>query len=97
VDGGMQEAADSGVIPATEEGLASGAWREDDNPMPSNLIPATEYAVENAKLPPAFPDETASDLGPTLIEALQRVVINGESVESSYTTAQDSLNAKLGE
>lgn len=94
-DGGMAAAAPNGVIPATTEGLTNGAWLKDTNPIPANLIPATQYAVTNAALPPAIPQAAATQLAPTLKQAAQEVVLGGKSVEEAYGAAQDTLNALL--
>jgi len=93
-DGGMKEAEPNGVIPATLDGIENGSWKEDDSAVPANLIPATTYAVQNAALPPAVPDEAAADLGATLKTALEEVLA-GKSIEDAYTEAQDKLNALL--
>lgn len=95
-DGGMAEAEPNGVIPATAEGIESGTWLEDDAPVPANLIPVTQYAVNNAKLPPALPSEAQTELVPTLEAAAQEVLLGGKSIEEAYTAAQDKLNALLG-
>lgn len=94
-DGGMQAAVPNGVVPATVDGLENGAWKDDDNPVPSNLIPVTEYAVANAILPDAIPDDVQPKVVPALTEALEKVVLQGVSVEEAYSAAQDQLNALL--
>lgn len=94
-DGGMKEAEPNGVIPATSDGIENGSWKQDTNPVPANLIPATTYAVKNAALPPAVPNAAAADLGPDLLAALQEVLVGGKSVKDAYTEAQDKLNALI--
>jgi multiple sugar transport system substrate-binding protein len=94
-DKGMKAAEPNGVIPATSDGIANGSWRTDSNPVPKNLIPATEYAVKNAALPPAVPNAAASQLAPALAKAMQEVLVSGKSIKDAYTEAQDSLNALL--
>lgn len=95
-DGGMAEAEPNGVIPATTDGVESGTWLEDDSPIPASLIPVTQYAVNNAKLPPALPSEAQTELVPTLEAAAQEVLLGGKSIKEAYTAAQDKLNALLG-
>ncbi|MFD5598567.1 ABC transporter substrate-binding protein [Leucobacter sp. NPDC058333] len=94
-DGGMKEAEPNGVIPASTEGLKNGSWLEDSNPVPANLIPATQYAVENAQLPNAVPNEAQTQLVPVLEKAAQEVLVGGKSIEDAYTAAEDELNALL--
>ena len=94
-DGGMQVAVPNGVVPATTDGLENGGWKNDDNPVPSNLIAVTEYAVQNAILPDAIPDDVQPKVVPALTEALQKVVLQGVPVKEAYTAAQDQLNALL--
>lgn len=94
-DGGMKAAVPNGVVPATKDGLANGDWKNDTNPVPSNLIPVTKYAVQNAVLPDAIPDAVQPKVVPALTEALQKVALQGVSVKDAYTAAQDQLNALL--
>ncbi|MEJ1088051.1 extracellular solute-binding protein [Microbacterium sp. Mu-80] len=94
-DGGMKSAEPNGVVPATKDGLANGTWKEDTNPVPSNLIVVTEYAVENAILPDAIPDDVQPKVAPALTKALELVVLDGKSIEEAYTAAQDELNGLL--
>lgn len=94
-DGGMKAAVPNGVVPATKDGLANGDWKNDTNPVPSNLIPVTEYAVQNAVLPDPIPDAVQPKVVPALTEALQKVALQGVSVKDAYTAAQDQLNALL--
>ena len=94
-DGGMKAAEPNGVVPATKDGLENGTWKEDDNPLPSNLIPVTEYAVANAILPDAIPDDIQPKVVPALTKALEQVVLQGVSVKEAYTAAQDELNGLL--
>lgn len=94
-DGGMKAAVPNGVVPATKDGLENGDWKNDDNPVPSNLIPVTEYAVQNAILPDPIPDDVQPKVVPALTEALEKVVLQGVSVKDAYTAAQDQLNALL--
>lgn len=94
-DGGMKSAEPNGVVPATKDGLANGTWKDDANPVPSNLIAVTEYAVENAILPDAIPDDVQPKVVPALTKALELVVLDGKSVEEAYTAAQDELNGLL--
>lgn len=94
-DGGMKEAEPNGVIPATVDGLENGSWLDDPNPVPANLIPATQYAVANAQLPNAIPNEVQPKLVPALEKAAQEVLVGGKSIEEAYTAAQDELNALL--
>lgn len=95
-DGGMAAAEPNGVVPATKDGLENGTWKDDDNPVPSNLIRVTEYAVANAILPDAIPDDVQPKVAPALTKALEQVVLEGRSVEEAYTAAQDELNGLLG-
>lgn len=94
-DGGMKEAEPNGVIPATTDGLENGTWLQDDSPVPANLIPATKYAVQNAQLPNAVPNEAQTQLTPLLVRAAQEVLLGGKSIKEAYTAAQDELNALL--
>lgn len=94
-DGGMKSAEPNGVVPATKDGLANGTWKEDTNPVPSNLITVTEYAVENAILPDAIPDAVQPKVAPALTKALELVILDGKSIEEAYTAAQDELNGLL--
>ncbi|MET0885822.1 MAG: sugar ABC transporter substrate-binding protein [Mycetocola sp.] len=94
-DGGMEAAVPNGVIPPTKDGLENGAWKDDDNPVPANLIPVVQYAVENAILPDAIPDDVQPKVVPALTAALEKVVVQGVSVKEAYTAAQDELNALL--
>lgn len=95
-EGGMAAAEPNGVVPATTDGLANGTWKDDDSPVPSNLIRVTEYAVENAVLPDAIPDDVQPKVVPALTKALEQVILEGKSVEEAYTAAQDELNELLG-
>ncbi|MET0860429.1 MAG: sugar ABC transporter substrate-binding protein [Microbacterium sp.] len=95
-DGGMKAAEPNGVVPATKDGLENGTWKDDTNPLPSNLIPVTEYAVENAILPDAIPDDVQPKVAPALTKALEQVILEGQSVKDAYTAAQDELNGLLG-
>lgn len=95
-DGGMKAAEPNGVVPATKDGLENGTWKEDSNPVPSNLIPVTEYAVQNAILPDAIPDAVQPKVVPALTKALEQVILEGKSVKEAYTAAQDELNGLLG-
>ncbi len=95
-DGGMAVAAPRGVVPATVDGLANGDWKNDTNPVPANLVAVTDYAVANAVLPTPIPDDVQPAVVPALREALERVVLQGVSVQDAYTAAQDELNALLG-
>lgn len=94
-DGGMKAAEPNGVVPATKDGLDNGTWKNDSNPVPSNLIPVTKYAVQNAVLPDPIPDAVQPKVVPELTKALESVVLNGVSVKDAYTTAQDNLNKLL--
>lgn len=94
-DGGMKAAEPNGVVPATKDGLENGTWKEDSNPLPSNLIPVTEYAVANAILPDAIPDDIQPKVVPALTKALEQVVLQGVSIKEAYTAAQDELNGLL--
>lgn len=94
-DGGMKAAEPNGVVPATKDGLANGTWKDDTNPVPSNLITVTEYAVENAVLPDAIPDDVQPKVAPALTKALEQVILDGKSIEEAYTAAQDELNELL--
>lgn len=94
-DGGMKAAEPNGVVPATKDGLENGTWKEDSNPLPSNLIAVTEYAVANAILPDAIPDAIQPKVVPALTKALEQVVLQGMSIEEAYTAAQDELNGLL--
>ena len=94
-DGGMKAAEPNGVVPATKDGLENGTWKDDDNPLPSDLIPVTEYAVQNAILPDAIPDDVQPKVVPALTKALEQVVLQGASVKEAYTAAQDELNGLL--
>lgn len=95
-DGGMAAAEPNGVVPPTTDGLENGTWKDDDNPVPSNLIRVTEYAVANAILPDPIPDEVQPKVAPALTKALEQVVLEGRSIEEAYTAAQDELNGLLG-
>lgn len=94
-DGGMKVAAADGVIPATKEGLATGAWLDDKNPVPASLVETTKYAVKNAVLPPPIPDAVQPKLVPALQEAIQKVALKDEPIEKAFGEAQGSLNAEL--
>lgn len=94
-DGGMKEGATNGIIPATADGLANGEWLNDTNPVPSNLIPATKYSVQNAQLPNPVPNEAQTQLTPVLEKAAEEVVVGGKSIKEAFTAAQDTLNALL--
>ncbi|MBC7589618.1 MAG: sugar ABC transporter substrate-binding protein [Salinibacterium sp.] len=94
-DKGMKAAEPNGVIPATKDGLENGSWKNDNNPIPSNLLAATDYAVKNAILPDPIPDEVQPKVAPELKKALESVVLNGVSVKEAYTAAQDALNELL--
>lgn len=95
-DGGMKAAEPNGVVPATTDGLENGTWKDDSNPVPSNLIRVTEYAVQNAVLPDAIPDDVQPKVVPALTTALEQVVLDGKSIKEAYTAAQDELNGLLG-
>jgi multiple sugar transport system substrate-binding protein len=95
-DGGMKSAVPNGVIPATEDGLNNGAWKLDDNPLPSNLIPVIEYSVSNAVLPNTIPDAVQPKVVPALTKALEQVLLEGKSIKEAFTAAQDELNGLLG-
>lgn len=96
-DGGMKAAEPNGVVPATKDGLENGTWKDDSNPVPSNLIPVTEYAVANAILPNTIPDAVQPKVAPALTKALEQVVLQGKSIKEAYTAAQDELNGLLGQ
>lgn len=94
-DGGLPLAEANGVVPPTIDGIENGTWREDPNEVPSNLLAVTEYAVENAVLTEALPDDIQPKVAPALREALERVLLQGVSIEEAYTAAQDELNGLL--
>ena len=94
-DGGLKEAEPNGVIPATKEGLSSGAWLQDTQKVPASLIPVTKYEVQAAILPNPVPDSVQPDMVPAIQKAIQQVLLNGVPIEKAFTDAQDSLNAKL--
>lgn len=95
-DGGMVLAQANGVVPTTQDGLTNGAWKDDANPVPADLVAATEYAVENAVLATPIPASVAAEVTPALQKAVQEVLLNGTSVEDAFGAAQDQLNALVG-
>lgn len=94
-DGGMALAQKNGVVPPTVDGIENGAWREDDHPVPANLIPTTETSARDAILSPALPVAMSASMNELLNNALQEVVLNGKSVEDAYGAVQDRLNDML--
>ena len=94
-DGGMAAAAADGIIPATADGIKSGAWLKDANPVPASFVETVQTSVPKAVLPNTIPDDVQPKVVPALQTALQEVVLKGESIEKAYTAAQDQLNGLL--
>jgi multiple sugar transport system substrate-binding protein len=95
-NGGMKAAAPNGVIPPTKTGLATSAWKEAQK-EPSNRVATVEYSTKNAVLPASIPDSIQPKVVPALQEAMQKVILQGASVQQAYTAAQDELNGQLGQ
>ncbi len=95
-DGGMKEAEPNGVIPATVDGLENGSWLDDPNPVPANLIPATQYAVaQRASCRTPSPTRFSPSWCRPSRKPRRRYSSVGKSIEEAYTAAQDELNALL--
>jgi multiple sugar transport system substrate-binding protein len=93
--GGMKAAEPDGVIPATADGIANGAWLHQTNPVPASFVATVKASVSKAVLPNFIPDAVQPKVVPALQQALQEVVLKHESVQKAYTDAQDQLNALL--
>ncbi|HEV7185969.1 MAG: ABC transporter substrate-binding protein [Actinomycetales bacterium] len=94
-NGGMKTAQPDGVIPATSDGIANGAWLKESNPVPASFVSTIKASVPNAVLPNVIPDAVQPKVVPALQAALQQVLLKGESVQKAYTDAQDELNGLL--
>jgi multiple sugar transport system substrate-binding protein len=94
-DGGMKIAAPDGVIPATSEGIKSGAWLHPSDATPASFVDTIKASVPKAILPNTIPDAVQPKVVPALQKAMQQVLLQGQSVEQAYTAAQDQLNAEL--
>ncbi len=93
--GGMKTAAADGVIPATSEGIANGAWTHPSSPIPASFVDAVKASVPKAILPNTIPDAVQPKVVPALQQAMQQVLLQGQSVQKAYGDAQDQLNAEL--
>jgi multiple sugar transport system substrate-binding protein len=93
--GGMKTAQPDGVIPATADGIANGAWLKESNPTPAGFVSTIKASVPNAVLPNVIPDAVQPKVVPALQAALQQVLLKGQTVEKAYTDAQDQLNGLL--
>lgn len=94
-DGGMKAAQPDGVIPATKEGIKSGAWLTEAPPVPASFVKTVKYSVSKAVLPNPIPDAVQPKVVPALEQALQEVTLKGVSIKQAYTDAQNQLNALL--
>ena len=94
-NGGMKAAQPDGVIPATSEGIAKGAWLTEAPPVPKSFVDTVKYSVSKAVLPNTIPDAVQPKVVPALQQALQQVLLKGVSVKQAYTDAQDQLNGLL--
>lgn len=94
-DGGMKAAQPDGVIPATKEGIANGAWLTEVPAVPASFVKTIKYSVSKAVLPNPIPDAVQPKVVPALQQALQQVTLKGVSIKKAYTDAQDQLNGLL--
>jgi multiple sugar transport system substrate-binding protein len=91
-DGGMKAASADGVIPATADGIKSGAWIKAAPAVPKSFVPTAQDSISKAVLPTPLPASVQPKLVPALQQAVQEVVLKGESVEKAFTDAQNQLN-----
>ncbi len=94
-NGGMKVAQPDGVIPATADGIANGAWLNQTNPVPASFVATVKASVAKAVLPNTIPDAVQPKVVPALQQALQEVLLQHKSVQQAYTAAQDQLNGLL--
>lgn len=93
--GGMTTAQPDGVIPATSDGIANGAWLKEKSPVPASFVDTIKASVPKAVLPNTIPDAVQPKVVPALQTAMQQVLLKGMSVKEAYTAAQDELNGLL--
>lgn len=95
VDGGFDVAKADGIIPATTEGIESGSWQEDVPEVPASFVNTVQISIEDAIIQGPYDAEIAPEVLPALQEAIELVMLRGESIEVAFTAAQDKLNALL--
>ena len=93
--GGMKAGQPDGIIPATTDGIAKGAWLTEAAPVPPSFVATIKVSVPNAILPNTIPDAVQPKVVPALQTAMQQVVLKGMSIKEAYTAAQDELNGLL--
>ncbi|AMM22869.1 hypothetical protein AX769_22350 (plasmid) [Frondihabitans sp. PAMC 28766] len=93
-NGGEKAASQDGVIPATSNGIKDGAWLTDAPAVPKSFVSTVKYSVSKAILPDVLPASIQPKLVPALQQAVQEVVLKGESVKTAFTAAQKQLNGQ---
>jgi multiple sugar transport system substrate-binding protein len=95
-DGGMQIFQESyRGIPPTLDGIENGVWRE--LPAPPSNTAAYETASTNALMAPALPGTAGNVLADQVLQATQRVVLQGESVEDAFGAAAEAVQKAIDE
>jgi multiple sugar transport system substrate-binding protein len=92
-DGGMAVMqANGGVVPATVEGVKSGAWQELDRPANQAAFGA---AALEATMITQFPPTVQAVYDDAIAQAFQQVVLGGTSVEQAFTEAAALVDEAL--
>lgn len=81
------------VVPPTIEGINKGSWRE--LPPPPSNIEVFPAAIKDAVMSMNLPGKARGSLDEEVSEAVQKVLLNGTSVEQAFQEAQDNVNALL--
>jgi multiple sugar transport system substrate-binding protein len=93
-DGGMKLAQATGqVVPPTQQGVDSGAWRE--LPPPPQNEAAFAQDAKDAFLPPALPGAAQKVLTDSVIKAVQQVELQHKSIASAFGDAEKAVNQAL--
>ncbi|SEE71130.1 ABC transporter substrate-binding protein [Ruania alba] len=93
-EAGMEVAQQvGGAIPATEEGIDSGSWREVE-PPPANIEIFAQTARDAVLLQP-MPGSGAATLAEATKYAAQQVLLEGRSIEDAFGEAEQTVNEAL--
>jgi len=93
-NGGINTLQASGsLVPPTDEGIASGAWRTLAAP-PAN-VDVFGRAIKNSFIAPKLPGQAGTVLDTVIGDALAEVLLKNVSIEKAFKKAEDKVTAAI--